>query len=442
MIGPAHSQESQRSVRRSFLKLGISPLFGLAGLRSLSAGEPPEQLTTGQRTSVLQSSQGRAQRMILIWLDGAPATIDMWDPKPEAPNSIRGEFAAIRTRVPGIHISEHLPETANVMDRCVLVRSLAHSIPAHGPGSIYMLTGQLPTARGNRPAMGSWIANQLDSRCSIPPYVSLGTSGPFNGTESGFLDSSLNPFRIEKETLPAGVTLGKDTDYSAFERRMRIRNQLDHVFDRLQGDVLVEGLDKFSQRAFDVLRKDTIRKAIDVDNEGDQLLELYGRSPLGKNALRACRLVEAGARYVSIGFSGWDTHANNFTQLRNQQLPPLDKALSGLIVDLETRGLLDSTIVMCCGEFGRTPEVNRAGGRDHWSSAFAALLAGGGFRAGVAYGETDDWGREPISARCLPGDLAATIFSQLGIDPATKARTPSGREMQILETGQRIQAIV
>ena len=223
---------------------------------------------------------------------------------------------------------------------------------------------------------------------------------------------------------------------------MRIRNQLDHVFDRLQGDVLVEGLDKFSQRAFDVLRKDTIRKAIDVDNEGDQLLELYGRSPLGKNALRACRLVEAGARYVSIGFSGWDTHANNFTQLRNQQLPPLDKALSGLIVDLETRGLLDSTIVMCCGEFGRTPEVNRAGGRDHWSSAFAALLAGGGFRAGVAYGETDDWGREPISARCLPGDLAATIFSQLGIDPATKARTPSGREMQILETGQRIQAIV
>lgn len=417
------------TARRSFLQLGLTPLLGFAGFRGLSAAE------------VSQSKESKAQRVILVWLDGGPSTIDMWDPKPTAPSSIRGEFQSIKSSVPGLHLTEHLPETAKVMDRCVLVRSLSHSIPAHGPGSVYMLTGQIPSARGKHPAMGSIVASQLDAQKSLPPFVSLGSAGPFNGNEAGFLDTSMNPFRIKGNAVPTGVTLGKVADIESFERRIELRNLIDQSFDQLNGDKVVEGLGNFSQRAVEVLKKDVIRKAIDVENVRTERRELYGNSSLGKNALRAARLVESGARFVSVGYSGWDTHSNNFGQLRNQLLPPLDKALSGLVTDLDARGLLDSTIVLCCGEFGRTPEVNQAGGRDHWSSASTVFLAGGGLKQGLAHGKTDELGREPIEDECSPADIAATILHQLGIDPKSKVETPNGREIQLLRSGTPIQAI-
>jgi hypothetical protein len=379
--------------------------------------------------------------MIFIWLGGAPSTIDMWDPKPQAPEMIRGEFGTISTAIPGVAVSEYLPKCAKILDRSTLIRSMHHSIPEHGPGSQYMLTGHLPSPATAYPSLGSVAAHFTDADNSIPPYLAFNNPP---GAVAGYLGSSWNAFEFPENDkgIPRGISLESEQTSDDFATRVALRDAFDERFNDYESDLTASSLKRIQKNAVQVLKGDAIRKALDVELEPQSLREQYGfRSRLGRHVLQARRLVEAGARFVTVGFSGWDTHSDNFVQLRNTLLPQLDAALGTLVSDLDERGLLKETIVCCCGEFGRTPQVNGQKGRDHWSRAFSVFLAGSGLQAGKIHGATDDQGGEPIADPCTPADLFATLLDAMGVDLKTVIATPSGRPMQLVKGAQVIRAI-
>jgi hypothetical protein len=419
--------------RRDFLRVGSAGLLGLALPDAFRA----ESLGLEARAS------GRvATGVIQIWLSGGPSTIDIWDPKPEAPEKIRGEFRPIATAVPGVSISEHMPGLAKVMDRCALVRSLGHTISAHGPGTTYMATGNRPGPALDFPSLGSLAAKVLPPRPGLPPYVTFGSlrdGAP--GVGPGYAGPTCGPFEVEGDpdrgTLRAqGVSLPDGFSLRELEAREKLMTRFDGGLRSLEATGAMEGLDGFHRQALEILRSDRVRAALDLAHEADTVRDDYGRTPLGQGALAARRLIEAGARFVTLGYGGWDTHADNFRTLRDRLLPPLDRALSALIRDLSVRGLLDETIVVCAGEFGRTPRVNNTGGRDHWSRSMTAFLAGGGVRCGSAYGATDARGLAPSADPCSPDDLAATIFHCLGFGPRHEVATSSGRPIAIFREGR------
>jgi hypothetical protein len=428
--------DCERLHRRDFLKVGAAGLFGLslANLLRLEARAAQKK--------------GKAKSVILIWLAGGPATIDMWDLKPDAPENIRGEFKAIDTSASGIQICEFLPKVAKVMDRCCLVRSLSHNIAAHGPGTVYMTTGNRPSPGLEYPALGSLASRLLPAPAGIPPFVAF-SGVPAGG--AGYLGAAYNPFEVEGDPARGtlriqGVSLPEGFTVTDLDRRDQLLTKFDESFKALDQADLPASLDKFHQQALDILRSDKTRKAFDLTLESEKVRDAYGlapfsRSAFGAGALTARRLVEAGARFVTLGFGGWDTHAGNFRTLRTQLLPQLDQPLSALIADLDSKGLLDSTIVCCAGEFGRTPRVNNTAGRDHWARTMAVLLAGGGFPRGHVHGATNDQGAAPDADACSPDDLAATIFHHLGIEPTHEVTTTSGRPVAIFREGKVIEKL-
>jgi hypothetical protein len=422
--------------RRDFLKIGAAGLLGLGLADALRA-----------EAGAAPARKGKATSVILLWLGGGPSTIDMWDLKPDAPEGIRGEFKPIPTTADGIYLCEHLPKTAAVMSRCALVRSLSHSITAHGPGTVYMATGHAPSPALEYPSLGSLAATVLPSAVGVPPYVlfNAARASGFPGG-AGFLGPAGNPFeveggpdrgriRIEGVALPDGFTLDQ------LQKRQQVRDLFDARFKALDQSDVPASLDRFQQQALDILRSDKTRRAFDVEQENQSLRERYGRSPFGQSVLAARRLIEAGTRFVTVGLGGWDTHAGNFRSLRFQLLPQLDQALATLIADLDERGLLATTIVYCAGEFGRTPRVNGTAGRDHWARAMAVFLAGGGLRRGYVHGSTDAQGAAPASDPCAPADVAATIFHALGIPPSYEVRTTSGRPLPIFREGKVLEGL-
>lgn len=419
--------------RRDFLRVGAAGIFGPGLADALKA------------TALAGDSSGErppATSVIQVWLSGGPSTIDMWDPKPEAPEEIRGEFRPIATAAPGVSIGEHMPGLAKVMGRCALIRSLGHTISAHGPGTVYMATGNRPSAALDYPTLGALAAKLLPSRPGMPPHVTFAALGEGTaGAGVGYLGPEYGPFEVEGDpgrgTLRAqGVSLPDGVSLRDLEDRDALRSRLDAGLRALDSTDVMAGLDGFHRQAAEILRSDRVRAALDLGRERDSLRDDYGRTSLGQGALAARRLIEAGARFVTLGVGGWDTHANNFGALRDRLLPPLDRALSALIRDLDARGLLDETIVVCAGEFGRTPRVNGTAGRDHWSRSMAALLAGGGFRGGSAYGATDARGMAPSADACSPDDLAATIFRRLGVDPRHEVTSTGGRPIPIFREGR------
>jgi hypothetical protein len=417
--------------RRHFLRVGSAGLFGLTLADLLRADATP-------------SRKAKATGVIQIWLGGGPATIDMWDLKPNAPVNVRGEFRPIPTRASGVQICEHLPKTAGVMDRCALVRSLSHEITAHGPGSVYMATGHVPSAALEYPALGALAARMLPASGAMPPYVVFNTAktAGYPGG-AGYLGSAFGPFEVEGTTtrvdglgLPDGFTPKQLAD------RKKLRDQFDARFKALDDADVPAGLDRFQQQAVDILRSDKTRDAFDSSKEPAKVRDEYGKSPFGQSVLTARRLIEAGARFVTVGLGGWDTHAGNFQTLRGQLLPQVDSAIAALISDLDSRGLLDRTIVYCAGEFGRTPRVNGQAGRDHWARAMAVFLAGGGIRKGFVLGGTDANGMVPAGDPCTPADVAATVFQQLGVEPSRELKTPSGRPMLAFREGKVLEGLV
>jgi hypothetical protein len=423
--------------RRDFLKIGAAGLFGLS---------LPQLLRLEARAA--RGANGAARRansVILLWLGGGPATIDMWDLKPGAPAEIRGEFRQIPTAAPGVQISEHLPRVARTMDRCTLVRSLAHTIPAHGPATVFMTTGNRPTPALHYPAIGSLVTRLVPAAQGVPPYVSFGEIRNGTAGSGGYLGTAYNPFIVEGTPVGRGaaanlrvrgITLPTGFSLEQLERRNQLAQDFDVGFRALDraGD-LTDGLDAFHRQALDILRSRQTRRAFNLDEEPTRLRDRYGRTPFGQGALAARRLVEAGVRFVTITLGGWDTHGQNFNALRSRLLPQVDQTLSALIEDMDGRGTLENTVVYCAGEFGRTPRINRNAGRDHWARSMAVLLAGGGFKRGLVHGSTDSQGMAPATDACTPDDVCSTIFHTLGLDPHQELMTPTGRPVQLFREG-------
>jgi hypothetical protein len=434
MTKPALS--NQRCGRRDFLQVGTAALFGLSFSDLLAAKAIGDDAP---------GAAAPARNCIFVWLAGGPATIDMWDMKPAAPQGVRGEFRPIATTVPGLAVCEYLPEMANVMDRCALVRSVAHNLAEHGPGTELVVTGHLPTAALAYPSLGSMASKLLRERPGVPKYMTLGETAPGG---SGFLGASASPFHIrpadltgrERTTVPVELPEGFSLDDLA--RRESLLARLDSQFAALDRAPLARELSSFQRQALDILRSNKTRQALNLQAEPEATRTRYGRGWAGQALLAARRLVEAGVGFVTASIGGWDTHQDNFGQLRNRLLPQLDHALSALIADLDERGLLGETLVYCAGEFGRTPFVNGQAGRDHWARAMSVLLAGGNLPRGHLHGATDERGMEPTDEPCSPADINATLLSLLGVSTDTMFMTSAGRPISAFGDGVAIAQLV
>jgi len=435
--------------RRDFLRVGTAGLLGLS-LPSMLRLE-------AQAREAGKPAKGKANSVILVWLAGGPATIDMWDLKPEAPEGIRGEFKQIDTSLEGCKISEHLPKLAKLADKTTIVRSLYHNIPSHGPGSVWMTTGNKPTPALQYPALGSIATKLMPAEAGVPPYVTFNDLRNGVVGQAGYLGTAYNPFGVEgapgdrqggKGTAATlrvrGITLPSGFTLEDLENRDKLLRGFDEGLEK--GSDLAGGLDAFHQQALQILRSDKTKKAFDLEKEDAKLRERYGNNPFGQGALAARRLVQAGVRFVTISLGGWDTHQNNFTSLKNRLLPSLDQTLSSLIQDLSDQGMLDSTVVYCAGEFNRTPKINsrsgNGGGRDHWARSMAVVLAGGGFKRGYVHGTTDAQGMAPGSEPCTPDDIACTLFQALGVDPRQELNTPTGRPIQLFREGNVVEKLL
>jgi hypothetical protein len=431
--------------RRDFLKIGAGGLLGLS---------LPQLLRLEAQAASKRGQRRKADAVIMVWLAGGPSHLDTWDLKPDATEGIRGEFKPIATKAQGIQISEHLPQMARVMDQATLIRSLHHTVPAHGPATIFMTTGNSPIGSLRYPSLGSLAARLLPASPEVPSYIAVGGKGA--AAYAGYLGTTHNPFvvdgvsggkggKVASKASPSvrGIVLPTGFTLEDLENRTKLLEGFDRGLKALeQTSGLGDGLDAFHQKALSILRSDKTRKAFDLGQESAATRERYGLTGIGQGALMARRLVEAGVRFVTVGLGGWDTHRNNFEALSKNLLPALDQTLSALIEDLTGRSMLKRTIVYCAGEFGRTPRINNNAGRDHWARSMAVLLAGGGFKAGYVHGATDGQGTAPASEPCTPDDVSATLFDCLGIDAHQELRTPTGRPVQLFREGKVIRKLL
>lgn len=434
-------------VRRDFLRLGTASLFGL--------GFDLPSLLARQARAAAEGRSTRDVSLIYLFLHGGLSTIDTLDLKPDAPAEFRGEFKPIGTRVPGIQIGEHLPKLAGHMDKAALIRSFRHHNSDHGAADHYMLTGYFPQAGFNaglkpnnqRPAHGSIIARKLGPRGSVPPYVCLPKMHPSCG--SAYLGAAAAPFVIDADPNAPNFSVPDVVPPPALAAdRLEDRRKLLQDVDRFQQSAEARAnrnartVQVFQQKAFELMTSTDAKKAFDIRSEPDKLREEYGRNALGQSCLMARRLVEAGVRCVTIDHSNWDTHDNNFDTLKNQLLPFLDAGLSTLLRDLSDRGLLETTLLVVTGEFGRTPRVNKNAGRDHWGPAFTVTLAGGGIKGGRVIGKSNERAERPASDPYGPEDLSATLCHLMGIDPDEEFLTPEGRPVKIVNNGRVIQGLL
>jgi hypothetical protein len=443
--------------RRSFLTLGVA---GMA-----SVGLP--QLLRAREQSAAASGAKRDTSVILIWLDGGPSHMDMYDMKPDAPAEYRGIWKPIRTRVPGFDVTELFPKQARVTNLFSMVRSLHHDTGDHYAGAHRMLTAKDLGVSGAQmaprfPGIGAVAARELGPRqrgmpayVGVPQAASIGINpGYFGGS---FLGAQYNPFQpggdpnsnqyqVANLNLASGLTLA----------RLEERRSLVQHFDTLQRDLerrgTAEAMDRFSQEAFDFVTGPAAREAFNINREDPRLRDQYGRHNWGQSTLLARRLVEAGSTFVTVHFGGWDHHWDLKRGLEHA-LPMVDSAVSALFEDLQQRGLLDRVLVVLCGEFGRTPRMNDGGnggppgskgtpGRDHWGNALFCLLGGGGLKAGQVVGSTDRLGTRPHTRPLKPSNIHATIYHVLGIDRHLQFMDPTGRPVNVLDDPAPIQELL
>jgi len=451
-------------VRREFIQVGFSGLVGLGLSDVLAARSRAGGATPGDRPV---AAPRRARSVILVFLTGGLSHIDSLDMKPDAPDGIRGEFRPIGTNVPGIHICEHLPRLAARADRLAIVRSLAHGYTNHLNATHEVLTGHSQPG-----AFFDKIASRDDYPCyagatdairpradGIPSGVMLPTflmEGPlvWPGQHAGFLGPRHDPWQVRQDpNRPGfgfeGLALPEGLSIERLDRRRSLVDQLAPLRDQ-QAARAAETKDPFTDqldRAYSLLLSGKVARAFDLDREDPKLRDRYGRHMYGQSLLLARRLVTAGVPIVQVNMGRvqtWDTHSANFKSLKQRLLPPTDQGVSALLDDLQTRGLLDETLVVVTGEFGRTPRIgsstgntNTRDGRDHWAAVFSAIFAGAGVRGGQTIGQSDKMGAYPASRPYTPADLAATIYRALGIDPAIELRDRLGRPIRLC-TGEQI----
>jgi hypothetical protein len=441
--------------RRELLRAGSLGILGL-GL--------PDLLRLEAASAPASKGNSKIKSCILLYYYGGPSHHDTWDMKPTAPPEVRGEFKPIATRVPGLRISEHLSRCARVTDKLAIIRSVHHRMTNHNAAAVEALCGRAPL-KGDLeflagdptdfPCYGSALSYLLPGKQPVPPYVALPhvmwNVVKLAGQTAGFLGSAYDPlhvtrdpngphFRVGEMGLPADLTL------SDLEHRQTILNLLDRQARGWEELVGTGAVDTFHAKAFELLRSPQASQAFDISREPPGTRDRYGRTKHGQSLLLARRLVEAGVRCVSVydgsrnGVDNWDTHTNNFSLLKDTLLPPADRAFAALIEDLHTRGLLDSTLVLWMGEFGRTPTVNKSAGRDHWPFCYTVVAAGGGVKGGCTYGSSDKLAAYPDANAVTPGDLAATLFWRFGLDHTREIRDFSSRPYRLAE-GEPIRAL-
>lgn len=382
-----------------------------------------------------------AQAAIFVNLGGGPSHLDTFDPKPDALEEYRGEFKSIATSVPGVHICEHLPKLASCADRYAILRGVSHTLAAHELGSSYVHTGNRPIASLQFPAFGSVVAHELPGPAELPTFVAVPQTkfgAGYLGVKYAALATNATP-RLGKPFAVRGISLDGRVSLAQVDRRTALLRDLDTTFrDMAAGNQLVDGLDAFSRQAHTIITSRQARMAFDVSKEEPSFAKPFGESAFGQSCLLAARLVEAGVRFVTIGFNGWDTHTDNFLKLRDTLLPQLDAGLAALFLGLEEKGLLPSTAVLVTGEFGRTPKVNQRAGRDHYPRAMTMLMAGGGVRGGQVIGASDEKGQGPKHEGIRPDEVAASLYRCLGIDHRKEYLTATGRPVMIVRDGEPI----
>lgn len=440
---------SKAVTRRRLLQLAGQGCMGLnlAGLSRLEATQPS--------CNPLSSPDARIKACILIFYYGGPSHLDTFDPKPDAPAEVRGEYRTLATAVPGVRVCEHLPHTARLMNRLALVRSLHHPMRNHNSAAAETLTGRTPAGGDQEllsddprglPTLGSAVSYVLGSRAGILPYVAL----PYTlynvvqlpGQTPGLLGGAYDRFQVDSDPSAPNFRIAAFDGSGDLSARAALLHRLDRT--SLPGPAARAAV--YRDRALRLVASPEIRRLFDLSREPARLRASYGRHRLGQSLLLACRLVEGGVRFVAV-YDGqrngqdanWDSHEKLFARHR-QLIPPSDQAFAALVEDLHVRGLLDSTLVVAMGEFGRTPKMNASGGRDHWPDCYTAVFAGGGIRGGMVYGASDRIGAYPAADPVRPGDVAATIFWRFGIDPDLEVRDQTGRPFKLAE-GQPIRKL-
>ena len=425
--------------RRGFLKAGS---LALGGLTLADFFRHKASASEGA------SKVGKDLSVILVWQGGGPSHMDMWDLKPQAPSEFRGTFNPIKSNLPGYCVSEYMPRCAKICDKLAIIRSTTHPDSGHESASHMLLTGYKPTndiPANEMPSYGSIVAKEMGSKKDgFPSYVALPTAP--RSSAAAYLGVGYNPFethgdpnnkefRVRNLTAPSGMTMDR------LENR---RNLLKH-FDKMRRDAdasgVIEGMDAFSQQAFELVTSPKVQEAFDLSKEDDKLRDSYGRHTWGQSALLSRRLVEAGVRFVTLNMGGWDTHANNFEGLKSK-LPTFDSAYATLIEDLDRRGQLDKTLVLLWGEFGRTPRINSTAGRDHWSNVFTTVMAGGGLKRGIVLGESDARAEFPKDRPVTPQDVLATMYHKLGVSREKTFNNEADRPVEILNHGAPIPEII
>lgn len=428
VLNPHAAANCEGVSRREVLKVGGLSMLGLS---------LPEFL----RLRAASAAPVKDRNCILLFMNGGPSHIDTWDPKPEAPVEYRGEFNAIPTRADGMQISEHLPKMAAVGDQFSIIRSFTSPEGSHERACHYMLTGYRVLPTMEYPAYGSVVLREKGFKTSLPPYVAIPQT--LRGGGPGYLGAVHQPFSVGDPGVSRYNV--RDIANPVGDARMKSRasllRQQDSRFRENDPDGSLGALDEFYQRAYDLVTSPAAHEAFDLSREPDALKDRYGRNSTGMGCLLARRLVEAGTRFVTLSQPGWDTHGNNFKTLRERLLPPLDGAFSTLLSDLKDRGLLESTLVVWMGEFGRTPKVNKNGGRDHWPKSQCVVMAGGGLRGGVVVGKSDATASLPAERPVTPEDVATTIYYSLGIDGNRLYQTATGRPIRVAEGGQVIREL-
>jgi hypothetical protein len=451
---------ANRLTRRSLLKVGAA---GFAGLNLPSLLRAAETAPGGK---------SKAKHIIFLHQWGGPSHLDTFDMKPGAPEGIRGEFKPIASGTPGLYLTEHLPRFAKVLGRFAQVRSVHHGMRNHNPAGYYSLTGHAPPLDDIRlrdtqdlyPAYGSTVARlkpvadpAIPTFVSFPHLIRDGSVTP--GQAASFLGKPFDPFFVGQDPNGPGfrlpeLSLPADMPLERLDDRRGLLRLIDKQGDLLASSATARGIDDFYDRALTMLASPKVKQAFDLAREDPKVRDAYGRTTYGQSCLLARRLVEAGVRFVTVYYSatiggkgsgGWDTHGDNFNQLKGRLLPNTDQAVPTLIDDLAARGLLDETLIVWMGEFGRTPKVTSTAkfgpdGRDHWPQCYTALLAGGGVTPGAIFGASDRLGAYPALDPVRPDDIAATMFWALGIDPATEVNDTLGRPLPIA-AGKPITAI-
>ncbi|MEZ6059418.1 MAG: DUF1501 domain-containing protein [Planctomycetaceae bacterium] len=436
--------------RRDSIALGIGSLFGSGLVGSLRARGESERHGAGPKRV--------AERCILIWMDGGPTHFETFDPKPDAPAEYRGEFTHIDTAVPGVVFSEHMTKLAASLNDFAMIRSIRHDQGNHGAGNHYMMTGappRIPVGCGAfvsfHPSLGSVVAKELGKENGLPPYFSMPQMSRSGGPN--FLGARYAPFVVPDDPNSGSfrvrdVALPKSLTEARFDSRTDLRSSIDRMV-RLNHEAAadpVAGVDEYYRQGYDLVTSPKAQEAFDIGREPDDVRERYGRDSFGQRCLLARRLIEGGVPFVTVYDGGWDHHRDIFNALR-KRLPKWDNSVATLIQDLKERGLLDSTLVVALGEFGRTPKISTLSGestpgRDHWANAMSVLMAGGGTPGGTVVGATDRKGFSAIDRVLSPENFVSTIYHKLGIDPGKVLYTPEGRPTHLVSDPTVISELV